>query len=185
MYAAVRVRDGWLAGIDFTDVATAKARMAEEFDDWDPRFKALITEADGPLVPRRIHALPVGHRWARVPGVTLLGDAAHVMSPFAGEGANLAMQDGAELAAALLAHPGDVETALGAFETAMFPRAEAAAAASASSTRSSGISGAGRATATGPTAAPRPTPMPRRIMSTPRTVRCSEGGRRARRRRPR
>jgi 2-polyprenyl-6-methoxyphenol hydroxylase-like FAD-dependent oxidoreductase len=49
------------------------------------------------------------------------------MSPFAGEGANLAVADGAELAAALLAHPGDVEKALEVYEEALFPRGEASA----------------------------------------------------------
>ncbi|MGV9367833.1 FAD-dependent oxidoreductase [Amycolatopsis sp. NPDC003731] len=111
----------WFDAIDFTDPAAAAARVAAEFDGWAPELTALITDGDTPPVLRPHYTLPVGHRWARVPGVTLVGDAAHLM-PANGEGANLAMLDGAELGLALAARPGAVETALAEYEEAMFPR---------------------------------------------------------------
>jgi 2-polyprenyl-6-methoxyphenol hydroxylase-like FAD-dependent oxidoreductase len=114
----------WIAGIDFTDAAAATARIAAEFDGWAPELTALITDGETAPFPRLLHTLPDGHRWDRVPGVTLLGDAAHLMPP-SGDGANLAMFDGAELAAAIAAHPDDTEAALTAYEQAMFPRSEA------------------------------------------------------------
>jgi 2-polyprenyl-6-methoxyphenol hydroxylase-like FAD-dependent oxidoreductase len=117
----------WFADIDFGDAAAAAARIAREFDGWAPELTALITESDTPPVLRPLYTLPVEHRWDRVPGVTLLGDAAHLTAPN-GEGANLAMYDGAELAKALAAHPGDVDAALTAYEQDLFPRSAEAAA---------------------------------------------------------
>ncbi|TWB27546.1 FAD-dependent oxidoreductase [Nitrospirillum bahiense] len=126
-YIGLRRPAEWIAAIDFDDAAAAKARLAAEFDGWAPALTALITHSDTPPVPRLLHTLPNDHRWDRVPGVTLLGDAAHLAPP-AGEGANLAMLDGAELAQAIAAHPGDIEAALAAYESVMFPRSAAAAA---------------------------------------------------------
>lgn len=132
IYTALKAEEGWLDTIDFSDHAVAKAAVLAHFEGWDEDLRDLVADADT-IAPRRIYALPVGHRWDRVPGVTLLGDAAHLMSPFAGEGANLAMFDGAELGLAIAAHPGDIEAALAAYEEALFPRSEASAAESATS----------------------------------------------------
>jgi len=117
----------WFADIDFTDSAAAVARIAAEFDGWAPELTALITDADTGPVLRPFAALPAEHRWERVPGVTLIGDAAHVAAPN-GEGANLAMYDGAELGKAIAAHPHDVEAVLAEYEQSLFPRSAEAAA---------------------------------------------------------
>ena len=127
-YVALNKPEDWIASIDFSDPVSTLARVAAEFDRWAPELTALLTDTETDPVLRPIYALPVEHRWERVAGVTLLGDAAHLMSPFAGEGANLAMYDGAELGKAIAANPGDVEAALAAYEKDLFPRSASAAA---------------------------------------------------------
>ena len=126
-YAQLVKPQDWLAGVDVADAATVTARVVEEFDGWAPKLTALITDSDTPPVLRRLFTLPTGHRWNRTSGVTLLGDAGHLMPPN-GEGANLAMQDGAALGQAIAARPHDVEAALAEYEQSMFARAAAEAA---------------------------------------------------------
>ena len=123
VYASLRAPVDWLTscGVDWRDTPAARAALLDLFAGWHDEITALIRCCDGPVIPRPIHALPIGHSWARVPGVTLLGDAAHLMSPFAGEGANLAMRDAAELALAIIANPHDLEVALAAYEDGDVP----------------------------------------------------------------
>ena len=125
---SLRVPPEWTvsSGIDWSDPASARDGLLKEFGDWSTGLTDLIRRSDDRITPRLIYALPIGLRWERVPGVTLVGDAAHVMSPYAGEGANMAMLDGLELALAIAEHD-DVEAALAQYEAAMFPRAEQAA----------------------------------------------------------
>lgn len=126
-YVSLVRSEAWMSHLDSHDPMTTIARVAAEFDGWDESLRALVTDSDTAPVIRRLYALPADHRWERVPGVTLLGDAAHVMLP-SGEGANLAMWDGAELAHALVAQPGDVEAALAHYEEPLFRRSGLAAA---------------------------------------------------------
>ncbi|SNX55965.1 2-polyprenyl-6-methoxyphenol hydroxylase-like FAD-dependent oxidoreductase [Streptomyces sp. TLI_55] len=126
-YVALARPQEWFADIDFGDSVAAAARIVGEFDGWAPELTALLTDSDTAPLLRPLHALPVDHRWQRVPGVTLLGDAAHLSAPN-GEGANLAMYDGAELGKAIAAHPHDVEAALAGYEQSLFPRSAQAAA---------------------------------------------------------
>jgi 2-polyprenyl-6-methoxyphenol hydroxylase-like FAD-dependent oxidoreductase len=126
-YVALNRPQDWITRIDFSDPAAALERIAAEFDGWAPELTELITKSETAPFLRPILALPIGHSWDRVPGVTLLGDAAHLMSPFSGEGANLAMYDGTELGKAIVTHFPDTEAALRAYEAELFPRSESAA----------------------------------------------------------
>jgi len=125
-YVALTRPVSFFDGLDFASPQAVRVRVAAEFDGWAPELTALITAADTVPVLRKLYALPVGHRWKRVPGVTLLGDAAHLAPPD-GEGANFAMLDGAELGRVLAARSGTPEAALLEFEETMFARSAAAA----------------------------------------------------------
>ena len=127
VYAALNKPEDWITSIEVGGKKSSLARIAGEFEGWASHLIDMVAESDIEPVIRPIYALPVGHRWNRVAGLTLLGDAAHLMSPFAGEGANLAMLDGAELAESLRANPDDIEAALAAYECNLFPRSAAVA----------------------------------------------------------
>ncbi|KAI0165218.1 monooxygenase [Hypoxylon sp. FL1284] len=136
-YAYVRMDAGWREreGIDFdADVPSALRRFVDVyFGSWtDGASKALVLRADpDTVVARDIWMLPVGTRWAHRNGVTLIGDAAHVMPPFAGVGVNVAMQDALVLARQIIGvkdstdMSGSVSQAIRNYEEEMFDRAEA------------------------------------------------------------
>jgi 2-polyprenyl-6-methoxyphenol hydroxylase-like FAD-dependent oxidoreductase len=125
-YVALAKPLDWMEAVDFSDPTSVLTRVAAEFVDWSPELTALITQGCSTPVIRSLHTLPEDHRWHRVPGVTLLGDAAHLMVP-SGEGANLAMFDGAELGKAIIAQPDNIEAAFSAYEEKMFVRSAYAA----------------------------------------------------------
>ncbi|WP_194895652.1 FAD-dependent oxidoreductase [Catenulispora pinisilvae] len=126
-YVAFRAALDWdvAAGVDVTDHEAVRAYLVREFSGWAEVMRPLITDNDGDYVARSFWALPAPLTWNRVPGVTLLGDAAHLMAPFGGHGTNLALLDGAELAHAIkhaIQKESSLEDAVARYEAEMFPR---------------------------------------------------------------
>jgi 2-polyprenyl-6-methoxyphenol hydroxylase-like FAD-dependent oxidoreductase len=136
VYAGVRQPESWVTdcGINWEEPASARRALAERyFGDCHEDLKRVITdEATDSLMARQLYMLPVGMRWEPRSGVTLLGDAAHLMTPFAGVGVNVAMMDAMSLAQELLKRKEAFETgdqslldeAVRTYEEQMFIRAK-------------------------------------------------------------
>ncbi|MEU7576620.1 NAD(P)/FAD-dependent oxidoreductase [Streptomyces sp. NPDC041068] len=128
IYVGMRVDEDWhrQAGLDLTDTAAVRDALLARFTGWSPDLLRLITDSDTGCANRPLYALPVPHTWPHTPGVTLLGDAAHLMSPISGMGANLAMLDGADLAQALITNA-TIDQAITEYEKILLPRSVEAA----------------------------------------------------------
>ncbi len=124
VYVAFRDELDWATrrGLDVADAGAVRAFLLEKFHDWTPELRSLLSDCDDEFIARPMFSLPVPHRWNTRAGVTVLGDAAHLMSPFSGLGANTAMLDGADLAAAVIKSP-DLLHAVAGYEAIMLPRA--------------------------------------------------------------
>jgi 2-polyprenyl-6-methoxyphenol hydroxylase-like FAD-dependent oxidoreductase len=106
----------------------AKAEILRRYSDWAPDLLDLVKCSDpGYNMPWTLYELPVGHTWEHKKGLSLIGDAAALMTPFAGEGVNKAMKDALELSAAICKSqkPGgdDLDVEVSNYEQHMFPRA--------------------------------------------------------------
>lgn len=128
-YASLRKPESFLkdCGIDWTEPETARKEYVDTyFADCGEDLKKCILESSDALIPRPTYMLPVGFKWESRAGVTLLGDAAHLMTPFAGVGVNAAMIDALELAKTIIETPEgeNFAAALAKFETGMFARGE-------------------------------------------------------------
>jgi 2-polyprenyl-6-methoxyphenol hydroxylase-like FAD-dependent oxidoreductase len=104
-YAAHRMSEDSGRELTSADHDSVRGALRHIFAGWSPKLTYLIEKGDV-LGTRPLFALQIGHRWHSRPGITLLGDAAHLMSPFAGEGVNLALADAADLADALASGAG-------------------------------------------------------------------------------
>lgn len=125
IYVALRVPEAWGRDEphDWNDPEAVRARLLEYFEGWDASLLALLRNADPAFLPWPLYAVSPDQAWRPQPDITLLGDAAHIMPPFTGKGANYAMLDALELADCLTSDSiPDLAAALAVYETIMLAR---------------------------------------------------------------
>lgn len=104
-YAAFVELDGWEE--ESWSIRSTISELLGHFEGWDRTVREIIAATPEHLLYKwALHAREPLPCW--VAGrVTLLGDAAHAMLPFMGQGAGTAIEDGMVLARALTAYPAD------------------------------------------------------------------------------
>lgn len=129
-YASFKTDESWATtnGLNYADKAQMLDWFKTAYPEWSSIWHSLFENAALPFIPRPIYCMPLDQSWEALPNATMLGDAAHVMPPFAGEGANMAMLDALELSTCLTPDQyNTVQEALSDYESKMRKRAAVAA----------------------------------------------------------
>ncbi|MGI4831506.1 MAG: FAD-dependent oxidoreductase [Janthinobacterium lividum] len=122
VYAGLKTHDG-IARQEFEKATSPDQRVAwfkANFKGWSELWNPLFREAVS-MVWRPLLVCPTNQHWEPKPNVTLIGDAAHVMPPYAGEGVNMAMLDALVLSKLLLREKSSSD-AITTYEAEMFAR---------------------------------------------------------------
>lgn len=91
------------------------ARLAATMNTAAPQLQALVAMA-GTWTTWPLHGVDPSGPWTDGAGLALVGDAAHAMTPFAAQGAGMAIEDAAALARLVAEHRADVPGALQRYE---------------------------------------------------------------------
>ena len=129
-YVSFKTEEDWAvkSGLDFSDKTQILEWFKKAYPEWSPVWYELFEKVTVPFIPRPIYCVPLDQTWEALSNLTMIGDAAHVMPPFAGEGANMAMLDALELSECLTADTfGTLQEAISFYETNMRERAAKAA----------------------------------------------------------
>lgn len=125
-YASFKGEENWATncGLDFSNKTQLLEWFKKEYSEWSNVWRELFENATMPFIPRAINCIPLNQTWEALPNLTIIGDAAHVMPPFAGEGVNMAMLDALELSECLTTDKhNSVQEAICFYETNMRKRA--------------------------------------------------------------
>lgn len=107
LYYSMAVPQGWpqTAGFDLSDTDAVLEAVREAYRDWSPEVLDMLTQVQDRFQLWPTSVMPPDYRWETQPGLTMLGDASHVMPPFTGKGVNLALLDALDLSSALTDNP--------------------------------------------------------------------------------
>ncbi|MCZ4244281.1 FAD-dependent oxidoreductase [Pedobacter punctiformis] len=125
-YASFKAEENWAekSGLDFSDKIQLLDWFKTAYPEWSSIWYELFENTTTPFIPRPINCVPLDQTWKALPNLTMLGDAAHVMPPFAGEGVNMAMLDALELSECLTNNEhNSVQAAISFYEINMRKRA--------------------------------------------------------------
>ncbi|OUL62081.1 NAD(P)/FAD-dependent oxidoreductase [Flavobacterium sp. AJR] len=125
-YTGCKVDEFWVrdSSIDFSNKDEVYQWFKKEFGSWDPVWQELFESDEMSIIPRPQYHFPLDQQWDALPNLTMLGDAAHRMPPYAGEGVNMAMQDAFELAEVLSGNNfPNIQEAIATYEKQMCKRA--------------------------------------------------------------
>lgn len=125
-YTGCKVSENWVqeSGIDFSNKEQVFDWFKVAFSSWSQQWQELFASNEIWFMPRPQYHFPLDQTWPTLPNLTMLGDAAHRMPPYAGEGVNQAMQDAFELAEVLTGDNfPDIQTAISHYEKQMRARA--------------------------------------------------------------
>ncbi|KAJ3484607.1 hypothetical protein NLG97_g7016 [Lecanicillium saksenae] len=100
----------------------------EYFSGWSQDLRDIIASCEGPFRRWPLYHMPTESlSWESVTGVTLVGDAAHLSTPFVGEGVNCALFDSLQLANLIVEHGTSTDAlnrAVVEYEKDMFERGQ-------------------------------------------------------------
>lgn len=124
-YAGWKADQNWVVecGIDFKNGKQVLAWFKDNYSKWDSVWSELFEVENTVFFARPLYCMPLDQKWEAKKNITLIGDAAHVMPPYAGEGVNMAMLDALQLSASLTSEEfTDLQSAIAHFEKQMFAR---------------------------------------------------------------
>ena len=127
-YTGCKTAEDWVtkSRIDFSDKGQVLQWFRQAFGNWDALWLQLFNGEKTRFVPRPQYHFPFNQQWKTQNNLTMLGDAAHRMPPYAGEGVNMAMQDALELGECLCSNEFlTIEQAIHVYESRMLKRAAA------------------------------------------------------------